>query len=457
MKRWCALLVLLCAAPAAADPVDDALKLLKPIRLPSRDAAPLAIECRYRFVGEDQPAHIRISYEGPKRYSVAAFAPNGVPVLVATEKAIAYVDEKLRLRIRPHGSYVVELQIDAKKDRVSLSFKYMIDFEEGSAGLDVRIDLSALRESVIALEPFRFPDGRVRLYGRSKSARTPIAVMLRPGAKPALERLAMGGDKGHCRLRVLRGDKAARAARVDVDVDAIRPRWKPIEWPADKKKVEEAQARFLGSAHGVGTGLLVPVVRQRIEGMMGISLDWKAVERAHDANRKVFGELLAVLPDPRALKRDTEALARVGHLEALAVMWIRGAMEPDGGTEFLEWVTKSAEAEMPLAQRGLGVALIEGEFGATRIPANPKFGLVWLRCAAWAGNADAMGVLAEALVERDPVEAYAWTLVLEKHEPEETKGLREKLERKLDGAQREAARARAGALRSAMGLPGPGK
>jgi len=473
VPRWSPFLLVFCASLATADPLDDALALLRPIQLPGESVTPFALDCRFCLSPDFQASHVRISYEGPDRYSLAAFAPNGVPVIVATEEGAAYVDHESKLRLLPRKGYDALLQLVATEGSFTFVFSYKLNLRNSADGLRVLIDVTELRHSVGRVNVLSSPRGHLRLFGRSQATDIPIVVALNPRVTTPIQRIAIGVNEPRCRLVFAYGPEAAKSARASIPVDAIRKRWPPLIWPADKKDRENAQVAFLTKTFAVGLGLLMPHSRRRVEAQTGHAPDWPTVERRHDKARKTFADVLVLLPDPHDRQRAlaafdagnlqealalVEPLARVGNIEALRQMALMVPSERGNAELALAWLRKAAQAETPLAQASLGAALSRGKHPRTDevVRADPQEALFWLRCAATHGNLAAFAVVGilyatSDAVGKDPVEAYAWLLIAASGGDQKSIRARSVLEKRLDENQKKAAQRRANELREEYG------
>lgn len=441
---------------------EDALRLLHPLRCPAKATPPFSLECWFRFKVKDELARLRVSYEGPSRYSWAVFASNGLPVAVGTENALTYVDDKLRLRAKGARAYEAVFSVFAEKDGLDFSFNYvLVAAEENHKGLRVRMDFSRLADAVRGATVLRYPDGRIRLSGRARRSGSHMAITLRPDA-PSVTGFVLGSEP-QSRVWIRYGAQAARAARTEVPVAKIIGRW-----PALNQPVGEEKKSML-----VGFGLMFPSIRELLEGKFGMSPDWAVVDGLCEKRRKDFAGLLPVQPAASDLNRAlaaidagkraealalAEPLARAGSAKAagfLAAHLVRDPKIPVDAV--LAWLRKGAEAERTSLQVLLGASLSLGDLNGRSIPKREKEGLFWVRCAATHGTADAFGFLGSlyargAGVEQDLVEAYSWALLADEAGLQRARTLCELLEKELDEEGRKAGRRRAEAHRRDLGL-----
>jgi hypothetical protein len=196
MARLVLLALALFATIVAADPVDEALAALRPLQVPGGAGdPPFALECRWRTDADADPVYVRISYETPDRYSIALFAPNGVPVMAATETTLACVDREMRLRAYRADASSARLELIAQEGKLGFTWSYAIATgDDDEDGVRVLVDLAALRRAVDRLSGMRAPGGAVRLFGRSKAHGTPFAAVVDLAGAVALRELTLASS-----------------------------------------------------------------------------------------------------------------------------------------------------------------------------------------------------------------------------------------------------------------------
>jgi hypothetical protein len=372
------LLTLLTCAVAQAGEAEDLWKSLRPFPDQASDPVPFALDVRSAFDGK--VTHWRASYEGPKRHSLIAYAECGVPVFVATEGLLGYVDKDAEPRwTRGHQALLV-VQVGEDEFHPDVDHRVVADSDAGALRID--LDLPRLRTLLHNFEVLTLPGKRRRLSGQAEAGGT-VSITLLPDGRAERLVFAYGTTMLHFRIRY--GRDAAALARPRIDRKDVPD---PLPPPA-------AGHRYLQKTRVVNRGLYLPLRREHLEKELDYRPDWKLVETTLDRNSgRIAGLFGGRLPDARPLKRAfaaaraeqwdksaklARALARLGDAWAMEIAG-RAAQNSGDTNEALRWLRSAAFAESSNAQLMLARILL-GDSELPDVAADPQEALTWLRCS----------------------------------------------------------------------------